>query len=59
VGSDEFWAHYDFYPEAFFHGLALRTDGPLHERLRTLVAAQWQASYPGVAMADYRAVRGE
>jgi hypothetical protein len=58
LGSDEFWAHYDFYPDAFFHGLALRRDGPLYARLATLLAAEWQASYPGLVMADYRAERG-
>jgi hypothetical protein len=59
LGSDEFWAHYVFYPDAFFHGLALRTDGSHHERLAGLVAAQWQAAYPGFALADYQAARGE
>ena len=59
LGSDEFWAHYVFYPEAFFYGLALRTDGPHRERLAGLVAAQWQAAYPGFALADYQAARGE
>jgi len=59
LGSEAFWTHYDFYPDAFFHGLALRKDGPLHEGLAALVASQWQASYPGCAMADYRAARGE
>lgn len=59
LDSEEFWAHYDFYPDAFFHGLALRRDGPHHDQLAALVAAQWQASYPGCAMAEYRAVRGE
>jgi hypothetical protein len=59
LGSDEFWAHYVFYPEAFFYGLALRTDGPQRERLAGLVAAQWQAAYPGFALADYQAARGE
>jgi hypothetical protein len=59
LGSDELWAHYDFYPDAFFHGLALRKDGPHHDRLAALVAAEWQAIYPGCAMADYLAVRGE
>ena len=59
LGSAEFWAHYGFYPDAFFHGLALRKDGPHHERLAALLAAQWQASYPGFALESYQAVRGE
>ena len=58
LGSDEFWAHYDFYPDAFFHGLAVRTDGPYTSALVPLLATAWQAAYPGSAMADYRAGRG-
>lgn len=56
--SDEFWNHYAFYPDAFFHGIALRTDGPSSARLAELLAAQWQKAYPGLSMADYQAVRG-
>jgi len=59
LGREDFWAHYVFYPDAFFHGLALRRDGPHHERLAALVAGQWQARYPGFVMADYQAVRDE
>jgi len=59
LGSEDFWAHYAFYPDAFFHGLALRADGPHHERLRVLVAKTWAVSYPGVDMAAHRAVRAE
>jgi hypothetical protein len=57
--SEEFWDHYDFYPDAFFHGLALRRDGPWHDRLAARVAAEWQQHYPGRVMADYRAMRNE
>ncbi len=59
LGSEDFWAHYAFYPDAFFHGLALRADGPHHERLRVLVAEAWAVSYPGVDMAAHRAARAE
>jgi hypothetical protein len=59
LGSEAFWGHYAFYPDAFFHGIAIRTDGPHHERLAVLLAALWQASYPGVDMARHRAVRDE
>ena len=59
LGSEEFWGHYAFYPDAFFHGIAVRGDGPQPERLRALLAAQWQVSYPGVPMAEHRAIRGE
>lgn len=59
LGSEEFWTHYVFYPDAFFHGLALRRDGGNYLRLSALVAAEWQVAYPGVAQAEYQAVRGE
>jgi hypothetical protein len=59
LGSEELWGHYAFYPDAFFHGIAVRGDGPQPERLRALLAAQWQVSYPGVPMAEHRAIRGE
>jgi hypothetical protein len=58
LDSDEFWNHYAFYPDAFFHGIALRTDGPHSARLTELLWAQWQMAYPGLPMADYQAVRG-
>ena len=59
LDSDEFWNHYAFYPDAFFHGIALRTDGPNYARLGELLSAQWQKAYPGLPMADCQAVRGE
>lgn len=57
--SDDFWNHYEFYPDAFFHGIALRTDGPSYQGLSVLLAAQWRKAYPGLAMANYRAERGD
>ena len=59
LDSDEFWSHYVFYPDAFFHGIALRTDGANYERLATLLRVEWQKVYPKEAMADYQASRGE
>ena len=58
LDSDELWNHYVFYPDAFFHGIALRTDSPHFVRLAELLSAQWQKAYPGVSIADYRAIRG-
>jgi hypothetical protein len=57
--SEELWAHYDFYPDAFFHGLALRRDGPRAALLASLLEAAWNTAYPGIRMADYRARRGQ
>lgn len=57
--SDDFWNHYVFYPDAFFHGIAMRIDSPGYQRLAELLSAQWQKAYPGLPMADYRAGRGD
>jgi hypothetical protein len=59
LDSDDFWNHYAFYPDAFFHGIALRTDGPYSTRLAELLSAQWHKAYPGLLMSDYQAVRGK
>jgi hypothetical protein len=58
LDSAEFWDHYVFYPDAFFHGLALRTDSPNYTQLAQLFSAQWQKFYPGLPCAEYQAVRG-
>ncbi len=59
IASDELWAHYDFYPDAFYYGVALRTDGQHAGELSTLLSSVWRDAYPGCAQWDYRAVRGE
>jgi len=58
LDSDDFWNHYAFYPDAFFHGIALRTDGPNFACLAELLSAQWRKTYPGLSMDVYRAERG-
>lgn len=59
LDSDELWQGYDFYPDAFTYGVALRRDSPRFTRLASLFAARWQAAYPGMAMADYLARQGD
>jgi hypothetical protein len=59
LASDDFWTHYFFYPDAFFHGVAIRTDGPHATVLASALAAAWDSAYPGIAMADHRAARGD
>jgi hypothetical protein len=59
LDSDELWQRYDFYPDAFTYGLALRKDSPHFARLITLLEARWQACYPGLPMADYLALRSD
>lgn len=57
LDSDEFWTRYVFFPEAFYFGVALRTDSPRYAELRALLDGQWRLSYPGVAMDARRAER--
>jgi arabinofuranosyltransferase len=59
LDSDTFWSHYVFYPDAFFHGIALRIDGANYARLAELLGSQWRKAYPGLDLDDYRASRGE
>jgi hypothetical protein len=55
VGSKEFWRHYELFPDAFFHGIALRTDGPRYLQVAAAFRQQWQALYSGLQPEDYRA----
>ena len=58
LDSAELWDHYDFFPDAFSYGVALRRDGPRAAALEALFEAHWQAIYPGYAVLDgYRAAR--
>lgn len=59
LASDEFWANYVFYPDAFFYGVAVRIDGTHTAELVSLLSSAWALTYPGFEMWDYRAVRGE
>jgi hypothetical protein len=54
--SDDFWTHYDFYPDAFTYGVALRRDSPRAAALRELFMQRWKVSYPGVPL-DERLAR--
>ncbi len=58
LDSDEFWRGYDFYPDAFTYGMALRRDSPRFVRLSTLFAEHWQAAYPGRRLTDHLARPG-
>lgn len=59
IASDELWAHYAFYPDAFYYGVALRNEGQRADELSALLSSVWRDAYPGLALWDYRAVRGE
>jgi hypothetical protein len=55
LDSDELWTHYDFYPDAFTYGLALRRDGPA--ALRVQFDERWRAVYATRAPDGYKARR--
>jgi hypothetical protein len=59
LDSDELWARYDFYPDVFTYGLALRKDGPRAAALRALVERSFGENYPGLRLDDQAAARGE
>jgi hypothetical protein len=58
LDSARFWVDYDFYPDAFTYGVALRRDGPRAFELAGLFRARWQARYPGFALDAYLAHPG-
>lgn len=55
--SDELWQHYDVFPDAWFFGIAVQTDGPAHTELAALFRQQWDQAYPQYEMEKYRARR--
>jgi hypothetical protein len=57
LDSPELWGSYDFYPDAFTYGVALRRDGPHATELADLFRLRWQRSYPGLSIETYRAER--
>ena len=57
LDSDRFWSEFEFYPDAFSYGVALRREGPRYSTLAALLRRRWQASYPGFVLEDYRARR--
>jgi hypothetical protein len=59
LDSDELWARYDFYPDLFSYGVAVRRagDGPRAAALAALWRARCAVSYPGLALDAYRARR--
>jgi hypothetical protein len=57
LDSDELWARYSFYPDAFWFGVAIRKKGGYAPVVRRAVEAQWAALYPGTTMAPHEARR--
>jgi hypothetical protein len=57
LDSDSFWSDFEFYPDAFSYGVALRRGGPRYLVLADLLRRRWQANYPGFALQDYLARR--
>jgi hypothetical protein len=57
LDSDELWAEYDVFPDAFCFGVALRRDSPRFAVLWPAFQRRWAAAYPGVAIEGHRARR--
>ena len=56
LDSSRFWLEYDFYPDAFTYGVALRRAGPHAVEVATRFRALWSARYPGFALDQYLAL---
>ena len=50
-----FQKNYDYYPNAFLYGFALRKQSLHHEQLRQAFHQLWQRHYPGLNSKDYLA----
>jgi hypothetical protein len=59
LDRSRFWIDYDFYPDAFTYGVALRRDGPHAFELADSFRALWKARYPGFALDEYLALLGD
>jgi hypothetical protein len=57
LDSAELWSDYDFYPDAFTYGVALRREGPASDRLRSLFAERWNAAYATRPLERHKARR--
>jgi len=59
LDSDELWARFDFYPDLYSYGVAVRRDGPRARVLADLLQTRVAASYglPGLSLDAYRARR--
>ena len=55
LDSDELWADYDFYPDAFSYGVAVRKDAP--QALRAHFDERWKAVYATRPIDDHKARR--
>jgi hypothetical protein len=54
LDSAELWRDYDYYPDAFTYGVAVRKDD---ERVRALFVERWNAVYATRPLDDYKARR--
>ncbi len=54
--NEDFITNYDFYPSAFWYGLAIRKDSPHLEKIRPLIQKTWQRLYPNHPMNLYKGI---
>jgi hypothetical protein len=63
LDSDQLWAGYDFFPDLFTYGVAVRRDGAraeVSDVLARLLRARVAVAYPGLSsLDDYRARRAQ
>lgn len=58
VSDPRLLQQYDVYPNAANYGIALRKDSHFRPQIDQVFARYWAETYPGYAMADYRALSG-
>ncbi len=48
--SESFWKDYEYYPQVFDFGIAIRRRSPYSAGIKSAVWEQWQKLYPGISM---------
>jgi hypothetical protein len=57
ISHDRFWEEYEFYPETYNLGLAVRSQSPHYNLIMEVLQYHWERSYPGYPMELHRAWR--
>ncbi|MEK6396464.1 MAG: hypothetical protein V4734_00120, partial [Terriglobus sp.] len=53
ITAPKILAEYEFYPEVYDYGIAIRKDSPYHDRLTAQLGAAWSKLYPGSKLKDH------
>lgn len=56
INDTYFRQQYDFYPDAFFGGIAIRKESPYFRQISSLIGEIWTKAYGDKPMEEYRAI---